>query len=830
MFLLLLIIIIDELYSLTKFAYDYNSNYDYGQMLKEICKTNYTEYETHRFQLMNNIDDIRIKNDQYSTHMDFMVVLASLIAAIAISLKFAFVFNPKLDEYLDTSNFTDFLNLFKKDNLIWRIFYIFKFLFMVYIIFIIPIYVIVMFAKDHSMSPFLFRDDENKNYDISSIAIQSFIFVVMLILLFIDNDNNNNNNNDKNTFLIKISMFAAFVLAYYYVTMFVKKFWDQNKNTDNIHQQYITDLKSNDHNDINIGLKYLNSIFGRNPDPNKNDYKTPLSVIGIFVAVVAVICLFLILVFYTISKNYEDDIITLLQYVLLPYILILFMVIAVIACKEYNTYVNKYLLYNPYISYTGFLKKINTIFNKILENDKANVEKHSICRNVVNATHMFIYSDLFGSISYDKLFVPEFTYSSICDNSEYIEYNKLTEYNIDGQDKIFFEDQPCKIQNDVLSAVMQQFAIQTEIDKDVIKRKLKFCIINILKNLTYNGKKVLKFTNDFEYNNIIVRIDNISKVLPAFTKKQEYLLEVIDHVTDEYVTYKTEMYKETMNIIKALCECNDIQDITNVKYDADTFKQKIKDNNDNFNKTYSVNLKKEYIDKFMRRTKQLMISINDYMTTHISVHNKNYKLAQLIIRNYNLMQTDEYSKHKLLKLIEKDFKPIQDKVGYYDDMKDIEESIDKLIVFVNEHNNTSTDANRKSVILIELNDELANLAKLKKEYEDKNKKKPVSYYDKLIYEYKIEYIDKSYYNFNQYNEKRRIITTDMKTKYDTFKGNYETQYDNASKIWKDDPSGMEDIPKANALDLARNTSSTIYILFIIYLVLIILLIILHKMH
>jgi hypothetical protein len=194
------------------------------------------------------------------------------------------------------------------------------------------------------------------------------------------------------------------------------------------------------------------------------------------------------------------------------------------------------------------------------------------------------------------------------------------------------------------------------------------------------------------------------------------------------------------------------------------------------------------------------------------------------------MQTDEYSKHKLLKLIEKDFKPIQDKVGYYDDMKDIEESIDKLIVFVNEHNNTSTDANRKSVILIELNDELANLAKLKKEYEDKNKKKPVSYYDKLIYEYKIEYIDKSYYNFNQYNEKRRIITTDMKTKYDTFKGNYETQYDNASKIWKDDPSGMEDIPKANALDLARNTSSTIYILFIIYLVLIILLIILHKMH
>jgi hypothetical protein len=754
--------------------------------------------------------------------MDFMVVLASLIAAIAISLKFAFVFNPKLDEYLDTSNFTDFLNSFLTNNKSLSFLDVIRFLFTIYIIFIIPIYLIVMFAKDHSMSPYLIRDDHNKANDISSMVVQIVVFFFIVIFLFTDNDNNNNNNNnnnDKNTFLIKISMFAAFVLAYYYVTMFVKKFWDQNKNTDNIHQQYITDLKSNDHNDINIGLKYLNSIFGRNPDPNKNDYKTPLSVIGIFVA----ICLFLILVLYTISKNYEDDIITLLQYVLLPYILILFMVIAVIACKEYNTYVNKYLLYNPYISYTGFLKKINTIFNKILENDKANVEKHSICRNVVNATHMFIYSDLFGSISYDKLFVPEFIYSSICDNSEYIEYNKLTEYNIDGQDKIFFEDQPCKIRNDVLTLVMQQFAIKIDIDKDLIKNNLKFCILNILKNLTYNGKKVLKFTNDFEHNNIIVRIDKIPKVLPAFTKKQEYLLEVIDHVTDEYVTYKTDMYKETMNIIKALCECNDIQDITNVKYNADTFKQKIKENNENFNKTYSVNLKKEYIDKFMRRTKQLMISINDYMTTHISVHNKNYKLAQLIIRNYNLMQTDEYSKHKLLKLIEKDFKPIQDKVGYYDDMKDIEESIDKLIVFVNEHNHTSTDANKKSQILIEFNSELKNLAKLKKEYEDKNKKKPVSYYDKLIYEYKIEYIDKSYYNFNQYVDNQIIITSEMQTKYDTFKGNYEIQYDNASKIWKD-------IPKANALDLARNTSSTIYILFIIYLVLIILLIILHKMH
>ncbi len=828
MFVILLIIIIDQVYSLTKFVYDYNSNYDYGRMMKDMCGINYTEYETHRFQLLNNIQDIRIKNDKYSNHMNFIVVIASFIAAVVISVKFAFVFNSKSKDYLEKNNFKELWDSFGSNGWKWKLFYVIELIMTIYIISIIPIFLIVILAKTSKDTPFKVYTNDNSNYNwndltkfnTSIFAIFGIIFVIMLISML---NNNNNNNNNNNSIFIRMSMFAAFVLAYFYLTVFVEKFLN-TKDDKYIKEQYITELKKDETNDAYIGLKYLHGIFGRDAK-DLDDYKSPLSIIGIFV----VVCIVLLIIMFTGWIN-DDDMMTLINYVLLPYIFILFAVIVIIASKEYNTYVNKYLLYNPYINYTNFLENINNIFNQILENDKTNVTKHSICRNVVNAIHLCIYSDIFGSVSYDKLFVPALTYSSTCDDTEYIEYNKLAEYNIEGKDKIFFEDynNPCQIENDILIAVMQEFAITT--DKEKFKKKLKFCIINLLNNLTYDGRRVLKITNDFKYNNTIIEIDNIQKQLPTFTKKQEYLLDVIDYVADEYFMYKIDMYKETMQSIKEFCQCIDIQDITSVGYKEEDFKKKIADTLNDSNQTYSNNIKKDYIDKFMKRTKQLLISINDHMTTHISVHNKNYKLAQLIIKNYNLMQTDDFSKHKLLKLIQKIEKADEAK-DYYDDIKDIKDSIDKLNDFATTYK-SNKDENVKQKAKDEMEKESNNLKKYISEFLKKNITEP--YYDKLIYDYQKEYIT-NYINYiNNYFKENKITisgiqtSSDIQKTYDKIKADYETQYDNVRRIWKDTSEIPLDNDK-NALDLAINTSSTIYILLIIYIVIIVCMFVLQKM-
>ena len=50
-FLVGLIIIIDEIYNLTKFAYRYTYLYNYGNMNEKVCNKNKLEYETARYRI-----------------------------------------------------------------------------------------------------------------------------------------------------------------------------------------------------------------------------------------------------------------------------------------------------------------------------------------------------------------------------------------------------------------------------------------------------------------------------------------------------------------------------------------------------------------------------------------------------------------------------------------------------------------------------------------------------------------------------------------------------------------------------------------------------------
>ena len=60
---LISIYIIIQLLLITDFNFKYITNMDYGNTLKKVCKNNYLEYETGRFQLYTNITKSILSND-----------------------------------------------------------------------------------------------------------------------------------------------------------------------------------------------------------------------------------------------------------------------------------------------------------------------------------------------------------------------------------------------------------------------------------------------------------------------------------------------------------------------------------------------------------------------------------------------------------------------------------------------------------------------------------------------------------------------------------------------------------------------------------------------
>ena len=72
---ILVLLALDQTIRLTQFAYSVNSQYDYGRTMKGQCGTNFTEYETDRFQLLANADETKIPYASYHIILIFIISL-----------------------------------------------------------------------------------------------------------------------------------------------------------------------------------------------------------------------------------------------------------------------------------------------------------------------------------------------------------------------------------------------------------------------------------------------------------------------------------------------------------------------------------------------------------------------------------------------------------------------------------------------------------------------------------------------------------------------------------------------------------------------------------
>ena len=92
-FLVGLIIIIDEIYNVTKFCYRYTYLYNFGKTNETTCKDSKLEYETARFRIYNEIANYKFTKDLFSkSWLNYAYFITILILSILLCLAFGYFF------------------------------------------------------------------------------------------------------------------------------------------------------------------------------------------------------------------------------------------------------------------------------------------------------------------------------------------------------------------------------------------------------------------------------------------------------------------------------------------------------------------------------------------------------------------------------------------------------------------------------------------------------------------------------------------------------------------------------------------------------------------
>ena len=862
-FVIIFLVIFDQVVSLTMFTYNYGKYYDYGNMMRSTCDTNYTEYETERFQVAQNLMNIKIGNDNTNNRYHLIIFILSIILALYINYFFTFMFFETM--FVDTASsiskvfsstnkaagttfvgsalsvisfFKDEINqAINKSNTLTLIgSYIltfFKVITILYLIFMLPLSLIVKLSANINISPFM----NSKDNFVPHIIILTIILALGIII----------GNKQPVSYFSFILFFALYIVIYEY-SMIIADIYMNNKNSYaiNIYENSANnDLKNmtfvnyyngNTNTNDSIFVQMIKNTFGFNnlkvsedfdfklnfqtnfitkaileafgfkfDETNSNtsydynpviidNYNVVLLLFGFSIACLAVVYLFLLIVEkkgVTLYKTFSDkklDSKVLYYFAIVPMLFLFIVLFVIMISKEYNTMINKYILYEPYSLYKQNIQKISNIFNQIIDNDKSSVVNDSACQNTANALHLVLYANLFKYYEKTKMFIPEFSYVSACGIHDFIDYTLKKEYDFSNYtENIFYNDSKCiSVNNELLSAIMKsaipKFQDQlTEKDyliyKENLTKQFRYAVYNIINKKTYDGSKRLEITTDYALNNTIKNIPDdktLNNLIDTDNSLGAYKA-IIDEIVDEYILYNKTIYTYTIRIIQGLCRCNSIEDFTTHGYDVliskidDVIKNKTNSSN-------SFEIKKKFITKYKEMTSIFFDIINKKLTTKIKTSIKNRKLSKYIIQNYNNYIENESYKYKKdeLILIDNRFTNVLADSNKYADIDEIQGNIETMhikvndlaklfgiditydpdapivpaSVNINQATNDKKDITENGTLIVEKTlelEELINtLQQKKKNYQDTFKSK--YYYSQdlnkqLIYDYKIKYID-----------------------------------------------------------------------------------------
>lgn len=608
--LMLLILSIDQIYTLVKFAYDYNFSYFSGEIMTNICNNkSYVEYETKRFQINKDLEKLKIKNTVDSNnYQDNVVYVCLIFLLIYISLSFILIYSNQYISYINNVQNINNLNM----SMMHKFMYFLHFITSLYIIGLIPMKVL----KKHIFSDI---------YELQDIINLKY---VLILSFFIHIYMTYNKLND-------VSLFAFLVVSiiWYKLVQIMNIFIEERENKNK---------SLNDENKYIYTKNAIIQLFEYIFKSESNDYKKIVNkllyiiIFGIFAYLI-----FNIVHKYVLNNNANDfhmifgksdfDSIILLRFLVYPIIVIFVLFCFVAMTRKYNSFINEYILLKPYYLYKQNIKNISNIFDKMIDNNMSTIKNVSVCKNIANAVHMTLYSSIFANINDDKLMfnhiLPRLEYDIDCDKDTKLLYNEIVEYKplTYLKNNFFIKQSKCNsVDNLLLISV-----IQSNFDQSInnFVNKLKFAISNVLNGKTYNGKTNLVYSNDYKANNTITYIK---------PSEMNYIdndtNDLIDDISNIYVSYLNNFKEYTIKMHKKLRECNN-QSISYGNF------VDIKTSIKSFNDEYSQNIKIIYINRFFDMIDELFMKINDLMTTRITYDNKNKLLSKFIINNYNTFQT-----------------------------------------------------------------------------------------------------------------------------------------------------------------------------------------------
>lgn len=454
-----IILILDELYNIGIFTYNYTHNYNYGLATQKFNTINTIECETSRYKIYNNINFL--KNDIFNnTYLNYLITVFITIITIISCISYGIFFYYRIINNIFTCKFDiddELMSIPKRFlkcicNDCHKILpnCSMNYIILLIIILVIPItYIIKLFLK----------------YDYTPTSNTSLLIIIIVLFSYIYNIYINNDKRDTIIIIKEILIFIFFTIIFIITLIIHKNIYDIYNDTSlnsNLNDSYIIydiykqlppnkpspvplpvfngiNLLENfklidggDNTDINYDKKkeILDKYYSNKKDYEKsmveynikNDiYNSTIkkqelklgdkiyffdimyNIFGIknkINIVIIVLIIILIALYY-----YFDDNLFLSGIIYLINVLILITLIN--AITYYNTYLNKYIIYEPLAYYKNDLTvantKLNMYFNpssgtnfyNILNNDKSinynvedNLSKNQIISDIKSLTNI----------------------------------------------------------------------------------------------------------------------------------------------------------------------------------------------------------------------------------------------------------------------------------------------------------------------------------------------------------------------------------------------------------------------------------------------------------
>ena len=432
-YLFSIILIIDELYNIGFFTFNYTYQYNYGSFISKFNNVQSIEYETNRFNVYNNINFLfkDIFNKSYFNYLLIIVAtLITILCCIAYAVYFYFKFiieQPQECSFDEDTNLSFPKQLLKClcdechkliPNCTTNYFIVFILLIIVPLSYIFKTMFNINFTPntDNALFGFLYicvflllifyysfnlfnRKTEYKYKDLVVYSLFTLIFISSgYIYKYVYSKYNNinlNSSNDISTIYdiykqtppikpkpIEKPLYKGKDL----ITIFKYNEGDKDpeyKIKKSIVDDYHKSIKTYDNDMKHYNTRYnsyTNSLTSSKLGDKTNYFDIAINILGLnnYMHIYLIILIIISLVIYNI---YNDDI----SYVCFIYVLTMLITLTIMnSILYYNTYINKYIIYEPMAHYKNDITNANTalnlelnpssgvvFYNKLINNDKS---------------------------------------------------------------------------------------------------------------------------------------------------------------------------------------------------------------------------------------------------------------------------------------------------------------------------------------------------------------------------------------------------------------------------------------------------------------------------